>query len=115
MAGLFSDLKTNCQLELYNRADLATPISNAILAAINYYAMEKWWFNEEQATLTTTVGQAVYPWANNWVYDDTLTIVFGVFPLPMVKRDWGTMIRLLVGTSVTQGLPTDYAYYNDQL
>lgn len=110
----FQDLQNRCQGELYNRTTLATQISQACLTAILHYSREKWSWSEQLQTANTVQGQPSIGLPTGFVYDDSMTLTYGNYPLPLVKRDWETMQRFLVSATTLQGPPTDYAYYAGQ-
>jgi hypothetical protein len=111
----YIDLQNAVQRDLYGRTDLTTQIQNKILSAISHYEKEKWWFKEDQDTSLVTVnGQPYLDVPSDFEFDDGFTITYSNYPLPMVKRDWETMLRFLISTTTLKGQPTDYAFFKNQ-
>ena len=116
MSGTFGDLKSAVKRELYNRTDLDTEIQASILSAVQFYENEKWWWKEQQDTsLSTVLNQAFILLPDNFDYEDAFTITYTTYPLPMIKRDWETMIRFLISSQTMRGQPTDYAFYEGKI
>lgn len=110
--GTYLDLKNAVKRELYNRTDLDTQIQAAILSAVAFYENEKWWWKEQQETdLATVNNQPFITLPDDWQYEDGFTITYSTYPLPLIKRDWQTMLRLLISSVTMRGQPTDYAFY----
>ena len=116
MSGTYGDLKAAIVRELYNRTDLTTQIQAAILSAVAFYENEKWWWKEEQETdLATVANQPFITLPDDFEYEDGFTITYSTYPLPLIKRDWETMLRLLISSTTMRGQPTDYAFYAGQM
>ena len=111
-----ADLKAAIVRELYNRTDLTTEINAAILSAVAFYEQEKWWWKETQETDLATVNNQPYiSLPADFNYEDGFTITYSTYPLPLIKRDWETMLRLLISSVTMRGQPTDYAFYANQI
>ncbi len=108
----YGDMQARIVTELYNRKDLTSQIKNAILSAVQFYETEKWWWKEQQETdLATVNGQAFIALPADFDYSDGFTITYSTYPLPLIRRDWETMLRLLISSTTMRGQPTDWAYY----
>lgn len=112
----YGDLKSAIKRELYNRTDLDTQIQAAILNAVKFYENDKWWWKEQQETdLATVSGQAFITLPDDFDYADGFTITYSTYPLPLIRRDWETMLRLLISSTTMRGQPTDWAFYANQV
>lgn len=96
------------------RSDLATQIRDAIRSAVNHYAGERWWFNENPAfTLTTSSSLEFYALPTNFERDDYLSIIIGGNALDLDRQSYDTIQKWQ--TNNIFGQPTDYAVYAEQL
>lgn len=112
----FGDLKSAVKRELYNRTDLDTEINAAILSAVAFYENDKWWWKEQQETdLATVSNQAFIDLPDDFEYEDGFTITYSTYPLPLIKRDWETMMKLLISSTTMKGQSTDYAFYGKKI
>lgn len=112
------DLKTRIITEtnrddLEAGADLASSLNTVIADAIEYYAAERWWWNEARDTSTTTAGSE---YSNRptgaRLIDKPFLLVGGVrFDLTKRSRDW---IEGMYTTPLS-GQPTDYCEMGAQV
>lgn len=114
----FSDILSRTADEL-NRTDLSTPIQNAILSAVSYYAGFRFGGNEKRGTITTIAGTRLY---------NTSTSSPGTLPGDIVEIDsivctvngrdylleetsYEHLEDIDPGTSLTTGDPRMWAWY----
>lgn len=108
--GTLADLKSRIIAETTRddlSDDLASDLNTVIADAIEYFAAERWWFNEGRATSNCTIGQSTSPVPAGVRQIDKLFLVVG-----------GTRQELRAGSvadidflysTPTAGQPTDYA------
>lgn len=103
------------------RSDLTSEIAEAMKSAVRFYRYtERFWFGEYRSTFSTVAAQEWYTDAQtsySLMYlagDDSLTITENNIPQPLRKISFEEMEALSVG-STTQGIPTHYCFYRQQL
>lgn len=108
----FATLKTRVADEL-NRSDLTSQIATAVTRAIEYYARERFFFNEGRSTAATVADNqyVTFP-AGLRVVDNVFATVGGNdYPLRRIEfdemEDWH-------GATNTKGQPLDYALRDGQ-
>ena len=115
--GTYADLRARIEGDI-NRSDITTDIQKAINRAIEHYEKERFWFNENTWTFSTSAGGETIAFASASVSDmltmDEVTLTRNstdIYPLEQKTiqelRDINT-----AGTS-TQGPPTIFAIFND--
>lgn len=115
----YSDMQSRIADELA-RSDLTSQIQNAILSAILFYQSNRFWFNEDRSIVFTTVsGQEFYTSSDNasipnLLEIDAITLTSNSNRYDLTARPYEYLEKISVNASIT-GLPTDYAYYNQQL
>lgn len=116
MSLTYQNLQDAIVRELLNRSDLTTEIQAAIQSAIYHYQKFKFWFSEETDTALTVNGQPSLAVPTDFGYVDGLTILFssGTLPIRMQRVDWSVMQDYGANSTVSPGLPTEYAIYADQ-
>ena len=84
-----SDLKTRVQTEL-NRDDLADDLADSltlsIQQSIDYYAPQRFWFNEKRTTSTMTIGDECVDLPTGLRFIDKVFLVVGNVRYRMVER-----------------------------
>lgn len=100
------------------RDNIDTLIGNAIADACYKYMQHRFFFQETiDATTTTVQGTNLYTPPNDLITIDTLEITFtpqGLI-IPLNKRSLSWIQARDVNIPPTQGQPTDYAYYSNQV
>jgi hypothetical protein len=103
------------------RTDLTSEIADCVQAAIKHYQMRRWYFNEQRASVFNTVaGQEFYTSVDfadipNYLKRDTVMITTGgTSRFELKERTWEWIDNVAVNT-LSQGQPTDYGYYNQQM
>lgn len=96
------------------RPELSARIPEAIQSAIRFYEDERFWFLEGESTASTINAQQNYALPDDFVEPDSLTITYsdGVRRL-LTRRPWPWMRQNSLYT--TTSLPSDWAYYADQI
>ena len=88
-----SDLKTRVQTEL-NRDDLADDLADSltlsIQQSIDYYAPQRFWFNEKRTTSTMTIGDEYVDLPTGLRFIDKVFLVVGNVRYRMVERQMTT-------------------------
>lgn len=111
-----SDLKTRVQTEL-NRDDLADDLADSltlsIQQSIDYYAPQRFWFNEKRTTSTMTIGDEYVDLPTGLRFIDKVFLVVGNVRYRMVERQM-TEIEALYTTPI-RGQPTDFAVFGTQI
>lgn len=111
-----SDLKTRVQTEL-NRDDLADDLADSltlsIQQSIDYYAPQRFWFNEGRTTTTMTIGDEYTNLPSDLRFIDKVFLVVGNVRYRMIVREM-TDIEALYTTPI-RGQPTDYAVFGTQI
>lgn len=116
MTATYLDLQNAISRELLNRSDLTTEIQASIQSAIYHYQKDKFWFSEEDDTAQTVAGQPSLGLPDDFGYVDGMTILFsaGTLPIRMRRVDWSVMQDCGANSTVSPGMPTEYAIYADQ-
>lgn len=101
------------------RTDLTDQIKRAIQTAIRHYERERFFFNENQATFTTSIDQEYYQESDfasapAIVEIDSIRITDNSSTYTLIRRDFGYIDSIQSNSSYT-GTPTDYAYYNKKI
>jgi hypothetical protein len=103
------------------RTDLSSDIALCVQAAINHYQMRRWYFNETRSsTWNTVAGQEFYtvfdsPDIPNYLHRDTVMITTGgTSRFELKERTWEWIDNVAVNM-LSQGQPTDYGYYGQQM
>lgn len=98
------------------RTDLTAQIKAEILSAIRHYARQRFWFNEEAATATTTPGAAGLKIAvpSDAVEFDEMTVAVGGIPQPMERLPWRDFVARGALNTAAHGVPARWAYRDDQ-
>lgn len=112
MAGTLGDLRQRL-LDETNRDDLADDLlsaSNRIIAdAIDFYAAERWWFNEARVTSACVIGNEYLALPTGLRQLDKPYLVVGNIRYGLIKRSMDE-IEGLYATPIT-GQPTDFAVF----
>lgn len=101
------------------RSDLTSQIAAAITSAIAFYEGRRFWWNETTANLTTSASQEWYSSADfadmPYIAEfDSVRLTVSGRPYPLIRRTYEEIEWLSAGTA-TNGDPTDYVYYAQQL
>lgn len=111
-----AELKTRVQTEL-NRDDLADDLADSltlsIQQSIDYYAPQRFWFNEGRTTTTMTIGDEYTNLPSDLRFIDKVFLVVGNVRYRMIVREM-TDIEALYTTPI-RGQPTDYAVFGTQI
>lgn len=107
----YAELKTRIVTEMV-RSDLettlATQLATHIARACEYFADERFWFNAAIATVNTTAGvQSVNVPASMRRVDRV--------SIPAYDTNLAEVILTALDDEDTQAIPSEYAYYNNQL
>lgn len=109
----WADLQTRVQDEL-DRTDLNSQIDRELRKAVKHYEKQRWWFNEQQATASTSSSQAAYGLPSDLLVLDDLEITISTRRFRMVEIQWGKYLDEYRYGGVV-GQPSEWAYYADQL
>lgn len=101
------------------RTDLTTQIKRAIQTVIRHYERERFFFNENQATFTTSISQEYYQESDfasapSIVEIDSMRVTKNGSTYTLLRRDFA-YIDSIQSNSAYTGTPTDYAYYNKKI
>lgn len=99
-----------------DRSDLTTQINRAINRAIEHYEKERFFFNEAIGTFTTTASQKAYTTAtipSDILEIDYVEVVVSGNDYKLTERPYTYIEEIDV--SHQTGIPTDYAYYDEQI
>ena len=92
------------------RTDLTSQIRTAILNAIVYYSVERFWFNQGVATAATVDAQQNYDLPSDFIAADSLRITVNSSVYDLFPRTKQYIDQLTV-TASHEGQPSDYAIY----
>jgi hypothetical protein len=110
------DLKTRIITET-NRDDLADTLASSlttvIQSAIDYYAAERFWFNEATTTATCVIGNQYLAIPTGIRFEDSIFLIVGNVRYRLRKRQM-TEIESLYSTPIS-GQPTDYATFGTNI
>jgi hypothetical protein len=111
-----ADIQTRITTET-NRDDLAdtlaTSLTTILQSSIDYYAAERFWFNETIATAPCVIGDQYLTIPTGLRVLDKLFLIVGGIRYPMTKREL-VDIETLYSTPIS-GQPTDYAFYQTSI
>lgn len=109
----WADLQSRVQDEL-DRSDLNSQVDRELRRAVTHYERQRWWFNEQQATASTSSSQAAYGLPADLLVLDDLEITVSNRRQRMVEIQWDRYLDDYRYNNVV-GTPSDWAYYADQL
>lgn len=109
----FADLNTRVRDDL-DRTDMNTQVDRELRRAVMHYEKQRWWFNEQQATASTSSSQAAYGLPADLLVLDDLEITINSRRLHMNEIQWGRYLDEYRYNNVV-GQPSDWAMYADQL
>lgn len=116
MAGTLGDLKSRI-IDETNRDDLADDLLSAlnrvIADAIDFYAVERWWFTEARIITSCTPGSEYLDLPSGLRLLDRPFLVVGNVRYDLTKRSMEE-IEALYTTPIT-GQPTDFAVFGSQI
>lgn len=102
-------------LDELKRPSLTAAVQDAIQQAIEEYKSTRFYFNEHSAKTTTSAGVEKYTMPTDFLEPDRLTFTVSDDEYPLMYRTWEWMSDRRRDASTFQGLPTDWAYYRDQI
>ncbi len=108
----FGALKTRIADEL-NRTDLTSQIGSAIQRAIEYYARERFDFNEGRSTATTVADSQYVDFPAGLRVIDEVLVTVGGTSYDLCRREFDEL-EIWHGASNTKGQPLDYAVRKGQ-
>ena len=107
-----AELKTQIEGDLH-RTDISAQVSTAISGAIAHYSRERFWFLEGQATIPASASQTWYTAPTDLkAFDTVLATVNGALT-PLIHTHYAEIAEKDTGDYT--GIPSEYAYYQDQL
>ncbi len=110
--GNYGDMQTRIADEMA-RSDLTDQIKLAILSAIEHYKTKRFWFNEGETSIPTTIGLAYYPLPTDFGEDDEVTVtVPGSDRYPLIEASYHWIREVSVLTTLL-GRPYKYAIYEE--
>lgn len=109
----FADLNTRVRDDL-DRPDMNSQIDRELRRAVMHYEKQRWWFNEQQATASTSSSQAAYGLPSDLLILDDLEITINARRFRMNEIQWGRYLDEYRYQNVV-GQPYDWAYFADQL
>ena len=109
----FADLNTRVRDDI-DRTDLNAQIDRELRRAVMHYEKQRWWFNEQQATASTSSSQAAYGLPADLLVLDDLEITISNRRFRMNEIQWGRYLDEYRYNNVV-GQPGDWAMYADQL
>lgn len=98
-----------------DRDDITAVAQDAIQSAIRFYAGQRFWFNEDRWTATTSTNVEYYSFPQNFRDVDTLNITVGQNRYTLLRRTWAYLEDIARNTQNYRGYPTDYAVYRNEL
>lgn len=111
------DLKTRIISETL-RDDLADEMASQltliIQKSIDFYAANRWWFNEKLATVSTVIGSALAPLPTDFRFLDQANLKVGGVSYALALRQAVEIDELFTAGAIN-GQPTDLAIVNDDL
>lgn len=109
----FGALKTRVADEI-NRSDLTSQVESAITRAIEFYADERFEFNEGRSSVTLTADNQYVDQPSGLRKIDCVYATVGGYTYDMTKREFD-VLEYWHGASNTKGQPLDYAVRKGQL
>lgn len=94
-----------------NRSDLTSQIQQNILLAIEHYKNERFWFNETNATATTTTSSAQVAAPSDLLVIDKLYIVISNKNIELKAKGLNDIVEF---RPTTNGRPRAFCYYRNQ-
>lgn len=111
---VWADLKSRIADEL-DRSDLSTQIGRELVRAVQHYERQRWWFNEAQATASTSSSQAAYAVPTDLLLIDSVEITVSTRQETMNEIGWQRYMEEYRYGTTTGSVPSDWTYYADQL
>ncbi len=117
----YGDMQTRLASEMA-RTDLTTEIQNEIQSAILFYTPQRFWFNEEKATIQCTNGERYYALPTDFQALDNLSAQVAGTPSTgyaysyrLKQRTEQYLSAIDFGTTNWAGYPQEFALYANQL
>lgn len=110
----FADLKTRMADDL-DRPDMGIQIDRELRQAVKHYEKQRWWFNEQQATALTVASQPNYGLPADLLVLDSLELTFSSRRILLNEIQWERYLEDYRYSTTTPSVPSDWAYYSDQL
>jgi hypothetical protein len=113
----YATMRSRIEGEIYD-ATITTNVNEAIQTAIAFYERKKFWFNQVTGTFSTVASQEYYAAAANSDIPDlieiqSMTVTNSSIKYPVHSASF-TDIDAWQNAAMT-GLPTDFAYFNEQI
>lgn len=106
------ELKARIAEEI-DRSDMTAKIASVVNRSIEFYADERFWFNEDIGTATTTADDEYVTPPTGLRREDSVFITVGGFKYPLEKRD-RSYLQYWQSTQSIKGQPVEYAYESQQ-
>lgn len=97
-----------------DRSDLSQQIDRELRRAVMHYERQRWWFNEQQATASTSSSQEAYGLPADLLILDDLEITINSRRHRMNEIQWSRYLDEYRYNNVV-GQPYDWAMYSDQI
>jgi len=99
------------------RTDINSNVQSAIKSAIQHYESHRFWFtegNNDADSVTTTTNSTTYTLSAEWIDIDSFTVQVANNEYQLIPRtvDWFREVN--TNPSTVTGIPTDYAFHNDE-
>lgn len=98
-----------------DREDITAVAQDAIVSAVRFYAGQRFWFNEQKWTATTSTDVEYYSLPNNFRDVDTVNITVGQNRYSLLRRQWSYIDDIARNSQNYRGYPTDFCVYRNEL
>lgn len=99
-----------------DRDDITAPVQDAIQSAVKFYTGQRFWFNEQRWTASTSTGIEYYSLPNDFREVDTINIsTQSNNRYQLRRRSWAELDAFAQSPGQLTGYPSDYAIQRNEL
>ncbi len=98
-----------------DRNDITSVAQDAIRSAVRFYSGQRFWFNEQRWTASTSTSIEFYSFPNEFRDVDTLNIRVNTNRYPLIRRTWNELDEFAQSADLYSGYPTEYAIQRNEL
>lgn len=110
-----ADIKSRIADDL-DRQDMASQIDRECKRAVQHYERQRFWFNEAQVTITTSIQQAAYAVPSDFLFSDSMELYRTTGNLVKLNElPWSRYLDEWRYATTSGGQPIDWSYYMDQI
>lgn len=103
------------EIDREGESSITAVVQDAIRTAISFYAGQRFWFNEQRWTASTSTSIEYYSLPQNYRNIDTLKITVNSNRYVLHRRTWHELEEIAQSAQTYSGYPTDYAIQRNEL